>query len=249
MAKFCGNCGYQAEDNDNVCGQCGTVFADAQTTFQAPVQDVAEATSVQTDFQQPNASPVKQLTPEQKAKIKKFGIIGGIAAAAIAVVAIVLVIVLNSTGYKGLINNVMDDLVQGKADAFVDNLSEVYDNLFDSLEAQSEEDSSYTMDADLFASQLELRYDQILDKLEDEVGNGCNYSYEIIETSELSERKVKNVVDELGEAADDVEISAVMDVEVELTATKGSEKESVKITFRLFKTDGWKMYSITDVDY
>ena len=104
MAKFCGNCGAQLDDNARVCGQCGT-----------PV-----------DGNQSKIPGLKVVNPEEKKKqMKKVKIV--IAIVIVVVIAIVGVkITLNFTGTNGFVRNVMKAYEEYDIDALVNLSSEMY---------------------------------------------------------------------------------------------------------------------------
>lgn len=103
MAKFCGNCGAQLDDNAKVCGQCGT-----------PVGTLSAIPSV------------KIVDPEKQKKTKKtLKLICGLIA--ILVVAIVAInIVSNFTGCKGLLRKVMNAYENYDIDKIVSLSSDMY---------------------------------------------------------------------------------------------------------------------------
>lgn len=85
MAKFCGNCGTQLEDNAKICGQCGTPL----------------------DGTSSNIPGLKVVDPEKKEKMKKVGkrIVALVALVIVAVIA--FNVVSQFTGYNGLLRKVM----------------------------------------------------------------------------------------------------------------------------------------------
>lgn len=103
MAKFCGNCGAQLDDNAKVCGQCGT-----------PVGTLSAIPSV------------KIVDPEKQKKTKKtLKLICGLIA--ILVAAIVAInIVSNFTGCKGLLRKVMNAYENYDIDKIVSLSSDMY---------------------------------------------------------------------------------------------------------------------------
>ena len=123
MAKFCGNCGAPANDNDRLCGNCGAPLPNV------PAAPAAAPTAANTyapggnpqpygvpnDGAQPNVPTYGNpaggdilggnvykppMDPAKKKKILTFGIIGVLAAVIIVVGSILLA---GSTGYKGAI--------------------------------------------------------------------------------------------------------------------------------------------------
>lgn len=104
MARFCGNCGAQLEDDARVCGQCGT-----------PI-----------DENTGNVPGLKVIDPEQKMKMMKK-VKGGIALA-IVVVAVIAVIKIISgfTGTNGLVRKVMTAYKKYDIDTIVSFSSDIY---------------------------------------------------------------------------------------------------------------------------
>lgn len=86
MARFCGNCGAQAEDNAKVCGYCGTTLTD---------NGGVQKTNT-------NATP---MSSEKQKKMFKL-----VAAAAVVLVALIIVINIISgfVGSKGAARKVMN---------------------------------------------------------------------------------------------------------------------------------------------
>ena len=104
MAKFCGNCGAQLEDDDKVCGQCGT-----------PVNGNAGS-----------VPGLKVINPEKKKKRAKM--IKGIVAFAIVVALVItgVKVYLSFTGTNGLVRNVMTAFENYDVDSLVVLSSDMY---------------------------------------------------------------------------------------------------------------------------
>lgn len=104
MAKFCGNCGTQLEDNAKICGKCGTPLDGAST----------------------NIPGLKVTNPEKQKKMKKaFKLV-----ASLAVLIIVAVIAFNVvsqyTGYNGLLRKVMTAYENYDIDTLISLSSDMY---------------------------------------------------------------------------------------------------------------------------
>ena len=104
MAKFCGNCGTELEDNAKICGNCGT-----------PLEGVSD-----------NIQRLKITDPKKQEKMKKMvKLVGGL-----AVLVIVAVIVLNVisqyTGYNGLLRKVMIAYEDYDIDTLISLSSDMY---------------------------------------------------------------------------------------------------------------------------
>lgn len=103
MAKFCGNCGAQMDDNAKVCGQCGT-----------PVDGGTKA------------SPVKIVDPEKEKKNKKIFKIA-VALILVVIVATTAINVISKfTGYNGLLRKAMAAYEEYDIDTLVSLSSDIY---------------------------------------------------------------------------------------------------------------------------
>lgn len=104
MAKFCGNCGTQLEDNAKICGQCGTPL----------------------DGTSSNIPGLNAVDPEKQKKLKKVGkrIVALVALVIVAV--IVFNVVSQFTGYNGLLRKVMAAYEKYDIDTLISLSSDVY---------------------------------------------------------------------------------------------------------------------------
>lgn len=104
MAKFCGNCGTQLEDNAKICGKCGTPL------------DGASA----------NIPGLKVIDPEKQKKMKKTVklVVGMVALVIVAVIA--FNVVSQYTGYNGLLRKVMTAYENYDIDTLISLSSDMY---------------------------------------------------------------------------------------------------------------------------
>lgn len=180
MAKFCGNCGTQLEDDARVCGRCGT-----------PVDGVQIVT------------PRLQIeNPEKKRKqIKKVKIV--IVLMAVAAVAITgIKICLKFTGTNGLVRKVMAAYEKYDIDALVAISSGMY--TINDDENYCEEYFAYSVgnDIDDFESSVGHKYklsyeiEEIYDlsqRKQDELLKKIIYSYPEFDSDSISKFAVADI--------------------------------------------------------
>ena len=104
MAKFCGNCGTQLEDNAKICGQCGTPLDGASTKIPG----------------------LKVVDSEKQKKLKKMGkrIVALVALVIVAVIA--FNVVAQYTGANGLLRKVMSAYKEYDIDTLISLSSDMY---------------------------------------------------------------------------------------------------------------------------
>lgn len=104
MAKFCGNCGTQLDDNAKICGQCGTPLDGASN----------------------NIPGLKVVDPEKQKKLKKMGKRIVALAAVIIVAVIAFNVVTQYTGANGLLRKVMTAYKEYDVDTLISLSSDMY---------------------------------------------------------------------------------------------------------------------------
>ena len=200
------------------CGSCGAPLPDgARVCGQCgiPVAD--------------DALGFEYTSPEKKEKRKQLIKRAVICAAIIAVIALVASIVPSFIGYRNVVRKAMKAYRDYDISALVNMSSEIYD-YFDS--------ESYV------ESYFEDRVSSDLDRFENQLGHDCKIKYEITDSYQLSDRRFRQVIDDLEyiyEGADDF-ISKIQIVEIEVTASRS--KKNMKISKELHLTreeNGWKI--------
>ena len=209
MARFCGNCGAQIDENAKVCGQCGT-----------PVEDSTKM------------PPVKVVDSEKKKKNKKI-FKAMIALALVAVVAVTAINVVSKfTGYNGLLRKVMTAYEGYDIDTLVSLSSDIY----------------YYGEEDYVESYFENSVGSALDSFETSVGHSYQFSYEVNETYTMSERKTKEVLDEIEYTYADFDVSIIEEMvvsDITVTAKQGSKSVERDLNITMSKENGtWKLLYI-----
>lgn len=206
MAKFCGNCGAQMDDNAAVCGYCGVRLENGQV-------------GVVKNFKVDN--------PEKKKKIKKYVTIGASVVAVIIVISILGSIISNFTGYKGCLRKTMkafeksdttaftkiatgiiDELDEDDADYYIENAIEYYANYVKD-EFEDRVGHNYKLDykVDEYFELEGRKFDDFIDYLEDCSHEDIDVSIDKIEIAEVT------VIAKKGKKSRDIQIQVVMSKE------------------------------------
>lgn len=218
MAKYCGNCGAEMDDNAVVCGQCGTPFAGTNSTKISGI-----------NYQTPQSK-------QQKEKNKKT--ITLIIAAVVAMLVVIGAVraISEFTGYKGLVRKTVKAYQDYDIDGIIEQGSDLYYFVDDDT-------LSYGL-KNIIDNKLEKYEDcvghsyQITYKITDD--------YEL-STRKLEDLK-QTLSYYIGMDEDEMnfdDISSIRVVELELTVKQ--DKKSMKDTLTLTvdkEKDGWKLLNI-----
>jgi len=211
MSKFCGNCGAQLDDSAKVCGFCGAPLENAGS----PAQKI------------PGLDNLNNMSPEKKANVKKYGIIGGIAAAAIIVLIIVISIIAGATGPDAAAEKLSKAaLVDFNAKKVIEYLPEY------AFEDEDKDDA-------------EEEFQEILDEAKEELEDEFDDYKVTIETKkskEITKKSDKNdIFDSIELFYDDFEeddVKKVYEVKIKITLEADDEKESDTVTLTMGKVNG-----------
>lgn len=210
MAKFCGNCGTQLEDNAKICGQCGTPLDGAST----------------------NIPGLKVVDPEKQKKLKKVGKRIVALVALVIVAAIAINVVVQFTGYNGLLRKVMAAYEKYDIDTLISLSSDIY----------------FYGDEDWVENYFEYNVGDDLDSFESAVGHSYKLSYEVIETYKLSNRNFQSMLDDIAWSYKDFDHSVIEEIvvaKVNVTATQGKRSVDREIEITMTKENGkWKVLYI-----
>lgn len=180
MAKFCGNCGMQLEDDARVCGKCGTPY-------------------------ESNEVPSSGMSPQTKKKIKKIAILSAIGVVVIIIGIISINIFSYMTGYERTIDTYFQAINEYNVDKALCVVSEAgmslntsvdYDktfsnmisNMLDSYESQVGHDPKVSYEIVDSYKLSDRKYQNFLTMLED------NYKYDTGDINEIVCVNVKPII-------------------------------------------------------
>lgn len=219
MAKFCGNCGAQMDDNAVVCGYCGAGL------------DNGSSEAVPT---------FKVKDPEKKKKIKKYITISVSVVAVIIVISILGSIISNFTGYKGCLRKTMKAFEKSDTGEFTKIATGIIDEL-DEEDADDYIESVIESDVNLVKDDLEdkVGHNYKLSYKVDEY-----FELEGRKLDDLLEYLEEETNEDIADLIDKIEIA-----EVTVTAKKGKKSDDIQIQVVMSKENGsWKLFGIYSQD-
>ena len=208
MAKFCGSCGAQLNDEDRVCGQCGCPVADGYY-----------------------AQDVSFVSPEMRERVARQKNL------VISVIVIIVVIALgfwgisNFTGKKGLVRKVFKAYDREDAGSLVSSASEFYDILEmdeDEIEERFEDCIDYTISSfeDSVGHSYKLSYE--IDEIYELSERKLNKFFDTID----------DYLEDYDDLDIDIDfLKNIFVAEVELTAEQGKRTSDKKINMIMTKED------------
>ncbi len=237
MSKICNNCGSEMADAAVVCVTCGAAFK------KPPKQ--------KKNIKISDISIIKKLTPEKFKLFKKIGIIAGSVLAGALVIITVVSIILNNTGTKAIVKDIMNSIEEGDATVITRLYSEQYGEFLEKTTGGGVKDIEEI---------TEDRLDTLIDHLEDETDSGFSVDYEIKDEKDTSERKVKSFNESFEKTVEDFNkytdeenmiafdkdaITEIKNISIKATATEDGEKERFKVYISLVKEKGvWRIWEV-----
>ncbi len=214
MAKFCSNCGSQMNDEDKVCGQCGTPVAGANV----------------------NPAPVAAPAADEGKKKNNNIIIALIAIAIVAIVALVVVVNIasNFTGYKGTLNKMVKALEDDDTDALIALSSSISDEINEAWYGDDFEE--YYEDA--IDSVLDKYEDKVenIKKISYEITDETELSKRNME--DLEEAMVDNYDMDFS----DIKKVVKVDLKITVKGSKKSGSYNVEDLIMVKEDGGWKIH-------
>lgn len=214
MAKFCSNCGSQMNDEDKVCGQCGTPVAGANV----------------------NPTPAAAPAADEGKKKNNNIIIALIAIAIVAIVALVVVVNIasNFTGYKGTLNKMVKALEDDDTDALIALSSSISDEINEAWYGDDFEE--YYEDA--IDSVLDKYEDKVenIKKISYEITDETELSKRNME--DLEEAMVDNYDMDFS----DIKKVVKVDLKITVKGSKKSGSYNVEDLIMVKEDGGWKIH-------
>lgn len=227
MAKFCSNCGSPLDEGVAFCSNCGSPVAAEPAAAPQPsaaTATAAAATAVVAASAKKVKSAVSGLNSSKK-------IVVAVLCAVLAIVLLVAVVNVISgfTGYTGTLNKLFKGLKNYDMDTLYSITSPISDEIYGSY----------------LGKDVDKQYDRwvsnTLDKYEDSVGNISKISYEITDETELSDRKMAEIKEDLEESYhyDASGIKKIISVDLRISV-KGAKKSATFFVSELYliKEDG-----------
>lgn len=213
MAKICGNCGAQVDDNAFVCGYCGAALQ------QEPAQ---------------NGSPFNGVPggAGKKFDLKKLDLKKVLVAVAAVVAVIVVISLLSGGGYKSVVKDYMKAYEECDADKMMDLTTDV-------LAVAFEEELGDLVDAEEL---LKEGFEEKIEALEDKFGEDIKITYEITDDEEMDDEDLDEFKEELEELDADIKISKAHKIEIEGTIEGSDDEDDFELKLVVLKENGkWKV--------
>lgn len=170
--------------------------------------------------------------PEKKAKMKKIAKKVTVAIAVIVILSIAASIGSSFIGYRGAVRKFMSAYKNEDAETLLE------------MTCSFMQDEDF---ADIVAYKYESRLENDFDSFDYHFDSKYSIKYEITDTSKLSERQSKGLMEQLSYnglvSEDDIDlVKKIMNVKVSITAKHGSDSTSITKTIYLAKeSGGWKL--------
>ncbi len=227
-SAFCTHCGQKVEAQPvpapvpapaaNVCATCGT-----------PLAEGAGFCTVCGTRVEKKAAPKPAGGGLSKNAI--LGIIAGGAAAVLIGLTVLLICLFSGNSETDVVNSYVKAMCTADSDAF---LSLCHDDMLEYILDEGGYD-----DVEELADAVEDNLQEMLDVMEKNYGDLEEYEYEIVKEKEYSDRKLKNLMEEIDDKYDlDLDISVAKTLEVEFVIYFEDEEVESEMEMTLVKING-----------
>ena len=228
MAKFCANCGAPMDDEDRVCGQCGTPAetegAPLRSEFTAPTPVVAGFNNAN------NGRPVVK-QESQNAKVGKIIVLSALALLGLLLMFGVIKIIGNNSGENGVVGKYCKAIQKDDVELLESVTSPLYEDVADYYGYDIEET-------------LQRYIDNKIETMEDKAGTLSKITYEITKSKSYNDKKMEEFIENYEDRynSDGSDIKEVREVEVKMKA-KGSKKTATftENMYLIKHKSGWKV--------
>lgn len=213
MARYCGSCGAEVEEDAKVCGNCGV-----------PLDGGAAAPKVE----------LKMPNKVNNENIKKIVIIAAVVVAVLIIGGIALKIVKNNTGYRAMLNKAFKAVQKADAEGFMNEMSVYIEDKYG--------------DDDLLEDYINEQMNEYLDYVEDEVGAEPRITYEVKKATRLSDRKLKQIKDDLEDSDKDYDPDGLkkavnVDLKLKIKGPDDDMEDSINDILLVKENGKWKILS------
>ena len=223
MSKFCNYCGTQLDDSATFCANCGAQIEAGSNAAKATKASAPQSTPTHTSNVQLDA-PAKGDGFIAQNKNKLIG--AGIAVVAVILIFSIVSSIISGWGYKGPIKNYYKAVNKESGKTYMKTKPEFI------CEAEDKDEDDYD---DLMEEELE--------SIGDIVGKNPKIEYEILEKTEIPEKRLENLTDSYNEIYEDelddeCEITDGYEVLLKVTCKGSREKKESYDVVTVLKIDG-----------
>lgn len=248
MAKFCGQCGAQLNDNATFCTNCGASIAPAQPAAQQTASPMA---NLQQAAKNINMNAIKDAVSVEniknlKSKPNKLTIaVLGVLLALIIVLIIILCAIFGGGSYKTPLDNMMKVVNKGSASALEDLMPPYYKDVKKAMSDITGDDIDFKEEAQ-----------SVRENFQDTYGDDAKMSYKVTDKTKLDKDELKDydTVSSLTSIlskskAKKYKLTAGYELTVEFTLKADGDETSDETTIIVGKMDGeWVLLDAGDFD-
>lgn len=206
------------------CGNCGAPLGDSDKVCGKCGTPLESASATVNDM--------KVVDPEKRKRTKKTIKLALSLAALILISVVAIKVVSQYTGYNGLIRKVMNAYENYDIDMLVSLSSDMY----------------YYGNDDWAEYYFEYTVGDDLDSFESSVGHNYKLSYAVNETYTVSDRKLKDMLEEIESSYYDFDVSEIEKIvtaDITVTAKQGNKSVNRAINIIMSKEEGsWRLMYI-----
>lgn len=218
MANICKNCGFEFDENENICPECNTEISAKEVIEEISEEEIIEEISEDTDIEN---------TPADDNKASKAISTG------VTVICFIMVIAL-ALGLFYVI--------------FIDNSNVALKKFFKGIEKEDNKTlvsslSDYMLSDEMKNTDIAK---QINDIIEGVYGGNIELDYEVTEKQEISEEGVNilnAIFETIGDGGLEIVKSYAVTVDVKIKGDNSSDTITLDLDLAKLKGEGWRVFS------